>query len=403
VSLRLGTSLRARPAAHTAAAGKRLMQQLGISRVIDITALDRLGLPVFVSLRPGGRAARLHAGKGVSAQDAYVGALMEAVECAVAEQAAALGPYAGLPLGQLAGRLPSGLSLRDFSPRLDATLQADRTTAAVRCVDLLGRQRPLLPAELVMVPSPEEQLPPLFGWSSNGLAIGNTLPEATLHALLEVLERDTITMTMARANARFVDPQTLPEPFAARARHWQALGVQLFVRHLPGDFELPCFEATLHEPGSTQVELARGWGMHFDRGVALARAVCEAAQARLCKIHSQHADMTALYGTRVGADPVGSARAKDQFLASLAEDASPIDFQELPHREHRSIGSALKDLLGRLESRGFRHVFRHRMAHDATTQQGLHVVKLIVPRCENILSGSRRAGPRLMALAPTRG
>ena len=46
------------------------MAALGISRVTDITRLDRLGLPVFASIRPRGLSLRVHAGKGFTAVDA---------------------------------------------------------------------------------------------------------------------------------------------------------------------------------------------------------------------------------------------------------------------------------------------------------------------------------------------
>jgi len=401
---RLATSLRTRPAAATTAVGRHLMRRFGITQVLDITALDRLGMPVSVSLRPHGQAARIHAGKGVAAADAQAGALMEAIECAVAEQAGAGGPCARLPLCELAARLPGGLSMSDFAPRLGTDLAPARPTAAVRCTDLLSRARPLLPAELVMVPGPHEAgLPPLFGWSTNGLASGNTLQEATLHALLEVLERDTIAMSAVRGNAALIDPQSLPESFANRAGHWRGLGVQLHVRLLPGDFDLPCFEATLYEPGHAHAELARGWGIHFDRRMALARAVSEAAQVRLCTIHSQMPDMAGLYGQRLRGATLASDAARQRFLAALA-DAAMTHFQAAPHREHHRLDAALQDLLSRLQARGFRHAFRRRMqpggGRDALL--GLHVVKVIVPRCETILGSSRRAGPRLAAAVSAR-
>lgn len=403
--MRLGTSLRARTAGDTAARCRRLAERLGIARVSDISALDTLGLPVFISLRPKGRSARLHAGKGLSATDAETGALMEAFECAVAERAAARGPTMRLRLGDLAARLPDGLALADFAPLLGAVLDDERPTPAVRCDDLMSRRRLLLPAELVMVPAPDEgERPPLFGWSTNGLASGNTLQEATLHALLEVLERDTAAMSAVRDSAMPVDLHTLPAAFIERIARWQALGVQLFVRRLEGDFGLPCFDATLYEPGQPRAELARGWGIHFDREVALARAVSEAAQSRLCLIHSGDADAAPFYGTRIRIDGAEAAQARQSFRAELGREAATpgLDFRALPHVAHTGIRAALRDLLARLRARGFDHVFRYRMHADEAAQAGLHVVKVIVPRCETPLGERRRAGPRLRAEALTR-
>lgn len=402
----LDTSLRTRPAADTTTRCRRRAQAAGIVQVLDITALDTLGLPVFVSVRPDARTERLHAGKGVLPDDAEAGAWMEAYECAVAERASAEADYTSIRLGDLASRLPDGLSLADFAPRLGVPLDAQRTTHALRCEDLMGTHHPLLPAELVALPPPEEAdgLPPLFGWSSNGLASGNTLEEATLHALLEVLERDTLAMSTVRGTERVVDPCTLPAAFAQRAARWQLQGVRLFVRQLPGDHGLACFEATLFEPDHPRAELARGWGLHVSREVALARAVCEAAQSRLCQIHSAQPAFAPLYGQRIRVDSAEAAQARAKFRAGVAalEAGARVDFRSVPHVEQATIGRALADLLARLRGLGFHHVFRHRFQAAGLADDELHVVKVIVPRCETLLGDRRRAGPRLLAAATER-
>ena len=80
MTFRLGTSLRSVAPELTERRARQLMPALGISRVTDITRLDRLGLPVHASVRPRGRTLRVHAGKGMLVDEARVGALMEAVE-----------------------------------------------------------------------------------------------------------------------------------------------------------------------------------------------------------------------------------------------------------------------------------------------------------------------------------
>lgn len=375
------------------------MRALGISRVIDITRGDRLGLPVFLSMRPGGATLRVHAGKGVSAIDARVGALMEAVEFAVGEHASRAGADTCLPLGELAAQLPAGLTLYDFAPRLGISAAPDRTTPAVRCEDLISRRKVLIPAELVMLPGPVDPAPALFGWSTNGLASGNTLAEATLHALLEVLERDTIAMNVARNEAAPIDNDQLPQPFRQWAAQWQLLGVRLFVRFLPGEFGLPCFEATLHEAGSQNIELARGWGLHLDRTIALSRAISEAAQSRLSKIHSDGPELADLYRHHPHREVLPQGDTRERMLAALNDRAKRIDFQEVPHDACRSIGTALRNLLARLQAQNFHHVFRRRMrtGADGPDLLGLHVVKVVVPRCETVLGTMPRMGPRLLA------
>ena len=63
--------------------------QCGVTRLADITRLDRLGLPVWQAVRPAGKALSVHQGKGSSPIAAKVGALCEAIECHCAENVVA--------------------------------------------------------------------------------------------------------------------------------------------------------------------------------------------------------------------------------------------------------------------------------------------------------------------------
>jgi YcaO-like protein with predicted kinase domain len=58
------------------------MPAAGVTRVADITGLDRIGIPVFSSIRPSaeGGAISVYNGKGTTAEEARVSAMMEAIE-----------------------------------------------------------------------------------------------------------------------------------------------------------------------------------------------------------------------------------------------------------------------------------------------------------------------------------
>ena len=70
----------------------RAAEKAGVTRLADVTRLDRLGLPVWQAVRPMSRAVSVHQGKGATDADAKVGALLEGVESHAAEtfEAAAL-------------------------------------------------------------------------------------------------------------------------------------------------------------------------------------------------------------------------------------------------------------------------------------------------------------------------
>lgn len=397
-ALNLGSSLRLRDAAATWALASPLMPTWGISRVTDITHMDQLGLPVFASVRPRGQVLCVHAGKGLRPDEARIGALMEALEFAVAEPQAT--PWRGrdLCIGDLLDDWGGAFNLADLAPRIGVPAPTGRLVHAVRCNDVAGGAPAWLPAELVFMPLADPHGPALFGWSSNGLASGNSLAEATLHGLLEVLERDALLMNLPRDRSCWIAPDDYPAPFGDLALRWQALGVELAVRHVPNDFGLPCFQALLAQDSREQtVDLAEGSGLHLDAGIAFTRAVCEAAQSRLSCIHGGRDDLDEFYATL---SAQGAAREVRQTLAYReAFDRSRrmrwADLPSLPVRG-QTVDALLTQLLQRLASLGFRKVLRHRF--DAALD-GLQVVKITVPGCQEADEPLERAGRRLLALA----
>src|SRR6478609_1704254 len=57
-----------------------IKHQFGITRVANVTGLDRIGLPVVLVTRPNSRSVAVSQGKGTSLEAAKVSALMEGIE-----------------------------------------------------------------------------------------------------------------------------------------------------------------------------------------------------------------------------------------------------------------------------------------------------------------------------------
>ncbi len=372
------------------------MPTLGISRVSDITRMDRLGLPVFASVRPRGQLLRVHAGKGLLPLDAQVGALMEAVEFAVAEPQCTPWVCTRMPAEAFEAQFAGRVRLVDFAPMLGVQITAGRLVDTVCGEDLLRQQPVQLPAELVFLPCTPRDGHTVFGWTSNGLASGNSVDEATLHALFEVVERDALSMNRAQDRSAWVLPDSLPEPLRSLLAGWRALGIDTAVRQVPNAFGLACFEACLHERDSSSVNLSAGSGAHLDRGIALSRAICEAAQSRLSHVHGGRDDITHFYAKYTRLDARSRAHRDDALVARRFDRSRSVAFGDVPHQavDGRALASLLAGLLQRLAVAGFPGVFRHRFDIDLG---GLVVVKLIVARCEDVENTPGRMGPRLFA------
>jgi ribosomal protein S12 methylthiotransferase accessory factor len=249
-----------------------------------------------------------------------------------------------------------------------------------------------VPAGCVFFPAGD----PLFTSGTNGLASGNSLEEATVHALAEVVERDTRTFQRLRNTSRLVHNHTLPAPLAAIAEGVASIGLRLTVRATLGDAGIPYFHAMLHEPGARE-GLQDGWGCHPWAAIAATRAVCEAFQSRLSLIHGGRDDLAG-QKDRLGAITAEARTASLGNAARLhAADPAPVDFATIGDRSAESptladVYRVLREAVRPLGGGAPRRV--------TLTPPGSPIVvaKVIVPRLENwVTDVNARMGPRLRA------
>lgn len=373
---------------------------MGVRHLIDATCADRLGLPVWYAVRDAGNPVRCHAGKGLTPVAAQVSAQMEALEHVVSECSSARGVDRRVPLSRLLHEWPAPLELMSFAPRLGSRARPRALLGVVECEVLGSSVQAALPADLVLLPAPAGLGQCLYGASSVGLASGNTVDEATLHALLEVLEHDAVALHLAR-DAR-AEVRQLPPPWQALATRWRRSGVRLHVHQMDNDCGLPCLEATLHEPDAPPAwRLARGRGAHPDRDIALARAVCEAAQDRALRRVAATGTLPGsdAWRERLGSGPTPAALAEG--LGRLTAPGPRLPFAELPHRSARSVGTTLAWLLRRVRACGLGPVLRHVMpwpwGGDAAGPPPLQVVRVVVAGCETTVGAQPRMGLRLVS------
>ncbi len=394
--LRLGSSLRERDPVETLALASPLMDAFGISRVTDVTRMDRLGLPVAMSVRPRSRSLHVHAGKGLRAVDARIGALMEALEFAVAEPQRTHWMARTISAAGLQRAWGTGLRFDDLPLRMDSAVSPRDEWIALPCEDLITGTWAPLPADLVFMPFHSPARPEVLQSTTNGLASGNSVVEATLHALLEVLERDALAFDLLHRQSAWVDPAGLPAPFPALAQRWAELGVPLAVRHVPNAFGLPCFKASLHDKSDSGVGMSIGSGLHLSPAIAVSRAISEAAQGRLSHIHGGRDDITNYFSHRASLGAAGRAQADADWAAAAFDRTRNVAFGAVADccPPAATLTVVLGDLLRRVWAAGFPRVYRH--IFDAELH-GLSVVRVVVPRCEDLSHGIDFMSARLKA------
>jgi YcaO-like protein with predicted kinase domain len=364
-------------------------KRLGITRVAVITGLDVVGIPVVMVARPNARSLSVSQGKGVDLCCARVSGAMESIEQHCAEHLdlpmrhlswielqrhqLALSPTRVPALsawrleGRMEGRSEAGLEHRPLL-WVEGTREPDREPCWLPYgLVHLDLRRPLAPGS--------ELFPP----SSNGLASGNTRSEALVHAVLEVIERDAwarfVELDADERQRRTLDLSTVTDQRAlemiARLRR---AGSSVRVWDLSGELGVACFLCHIVEGArewAFQVGRAEGLGCHTHSGIALVRAVCEAAQSRLCAIAGSRDDMTRASVARIR-DPLSIQRAQREIGDTRRPDR---DFQRVATRDFDSFEAELEWLTQRLASWVGAEVF----CVDIPSQGvPIHVVRAVV-------------------------
>ncbi|MBL8955601.1 MAG: YcaO-like family protein [Myxococcaceae bacterium] len=266
---------------------KPKLKRVPISRVLDVTPLDYVGLPVWSAVTPLARDLTVHAGKGPTAGAARLSAVMEGIERVSAETVS--------PGFETRGSF-TALGSRAVDPRLfdlpfETRFTPDAVFTWVPAYCLLRDEQRLVARDLVATP-PSEGV--CHGVETNGLASGNTLTEATLHALYEVLERDAVSLEhfierhgdagVHRAHpVRVIDPGTLPDATRVWVEQLGGSGVEVRVQELTCDTNVPVFAVVLYDAAFPSadggVAMFAGYGADLDPARAVFRAVTEAVQA----------------------------------------------------------------------------------------------------------------------------
>jgi ribosomal protein S12 methylthiotransferase accessory factor len=263
---------------ETLAAVEPLMAEIGVTEIIDVTPLDRLGIPVFSALRPGAAqgAVRVHAGKGKEPVHARVSAMMEAIERYSAEYQGDRMEYATYEeIGPGRALHPEDLIL----PRRFEQGEKVHWTAGW---DILNDEEVYVPSNAVFHPYDSLGMTiPLFRSDTNGLASGNIMEEAILHALFEVIERDALsTADRCRDLGRRL---IIQKDCAAREvlDRFEENGIDIHLWLLEGKTGIPTVAAAADDTVTKDpAMIVTGSGTHTSPEIAALRALTEVAQSR---------------------------------------------------------------------------------------------------------------------------
>jgi thioglycine synthase len=313
-------------------------KRIGLTRISNITYMDRLYLPNFSAVLPGTEDLFwVYNGKGITKSYAKASALMETIE----------------RYSSLSGSFPRTFiqgSYSDLSSSYNKVLHPDEIVEPVSIqynqknvitdflpgFDLLNDEEVLVPAEVALYRySPRYPALSVFSNThTNGLASGNVLEEAICHALCEVIERDAVSIADLCASSipynilervrdslrgykseyslildshenKFVDDSTVfPDVDISEAlaefesikylvNRFNDNGIPLLIKDITQkDTGIPTFVASSVESITADYGyFAKGYGTHPDARIALVRAITEVGQTRAANIHGARDDL----------------------------------------------------------------------------------------------------------------
>jgi YcaO-like protein with predicted kinase domain len=351
---------------------------VGITRLADVTGLDRVGLPVYLAIRPTARSLVTSIGKGLTPAAAKVGALLESVETWHAEHLhlpTRTARHAGITAGG-----EGALDVAELPRAIGGLLDPHQKRSWVRGVDLTTQAVTWVPEESVSMNFVADQLgEPGLARNSNGLASGNSLEQAMLHALCEVVERDAEFRWRAASESHRVRLDTVEDPLCRRLMGMvRSAGLHLAVWDVTSHTTVPCYGCVVLAPpqcdGVLDAGVHDGFSCHPSPATAFAGAIKEALQKRLTYIAGSRDDLS-----REEVERVRSPELVEAVWDELAAEPSDMNLQDRPSLSTGSWADDLRAVVRAVTS-GTRHAV---VAVDLTRQElGVPVAKVIVTRME---------------------
>jgi thioglycine synthase len=402
-----------------------ISKKIGVTRISDITCLDKLYIPNFSAILPGTEdSIWVYSGKGPTKAHAKAGALMEAIERYSSLSSTHPNGFIQGTYSELSKCYNKVLHPAEVVEPVNQTYSNNESILDfLPGFDLLTNEKVLVPAQLALSKySARSRITSPFLFShTNGIASGNVLEEAICHALCEVIERDAISIADLCASFIpytilkkiknslkknmtcgypitpipediFVDDSSIfpdvdiseiaveCEPIKFLVKRFNDCGIPLLIKDITQkDIGIPTFVASSIEWVSDSYGyFSKGFGTNPDARIALIRAITEVSQTRAVNIQGARDDLRKIQYKQK--DEI--YKRKWQFIptsSALRNSNKAIKFSEVRTYINKDI---LKDI--KLILNGFKNArLKRAIIIDLTDPNvGIPVVRSVVPGLE---------------------
>ena len=394
-----GTGIRVMPPEETLKRVMPLLEKAGMDPVEDITSMDNIGIPVYSVYRKQTAKGTFgnYNGKGATPEQAMASAVMEAMERYSAE----LRDDDEVVYGTIQQVRDNGPMIEPADLILPARVMNGLETEDIAWTtgyDLIQGEEVWVPACAVFYPYYPDGDLQLFRFHTNGIASGNTMEEAILHATFEVIERDAWSIAEAfdRTNADVIidDEDSVPGQLLKRFRD---NGVEIRLKDLTSDVGVTTIGASSDDVRTKDPELLNiGVGTHLDPNIAAIRALTEVAQSRTTHKHGLKVNANLVKVTK----EMGYDRIKKANRLWYSDCEKKVRLSDMKDESTDYVLDDIEVVLGKLVDSGFERA----VVADLTRPEiGVPTVRMIIPGMEVSTMDSEREGARCWGRWPNNG
>ncbi|MBE6497729.1 MAG: YcaO-related McrA-glycine thioamidation protein [Methanobrevibacter sp.] len=368
------------------------LKTAGITRIADITDLDRIGLPIYTAIRPTAEESgvSIYGGKGITKDHAKASAMMEGFERYSAERQSSDESIIS-NLNDIDNNIdPKSLNLPKDLERVDIN-DWDLEWSIAR--DIISEKDYYIPTNAVYHPyNPKDNAKTLFKSNTNGLASGNILEEAILHGMFEVIERDAWSIfELTHKNYSQIDLDSIESDVINEIiEKFESEGIKIKLMDFTADINIPTIAASADDTVTKDAGLLTlGMGTHLDPEVAILRALTEVAQSRATQINGAREDTVRADFAR----EAGYERMKRINKYYFKQEDEQISLSDIENKSTHSITEDIEIVKNELMANDIEKI----LYVDLTRPEiDVSVVRVIIPEMEMYAIDQSRAGYRFL-------
>ncbi len=332
-----------------------LMKKAGMEPLEDITGVDNIGIPVYSVYRKETAKGTFgnYNGKGATPEQAKASAVMEAMERYSSE----MREDDEIAYGTIQEVRENGPLIEPNDLILPARVMLNLESSDIAwttAYDLLNGEEVWVPACAIYYPYfPDGDLQ-LFRYNTNGIASGNTIEEAILHAIFEVIERDAWSVAEAsnKTNADVIidDENSIPGKLL---KQFNDNGVEIKLKDLTSDVGVTTIGASSDDVKTKDPELLNiGVGTHLNPEIAAIRALTEVAQSRTTHKHGLKVNANLVKVTK----EMGYDKIKAVNRLWYSDNSKKVKLSEMKDESTEYVLDDIEVVLGKLVNAGFERV-----------------------------------------------